>query len=86
MSDDRRRPSGDTSKPSNASPEPSQAPQKRILRNRARCLECGDVVESKTRHDFKTCSCGNLSVDGGHDYLKRSAREFTEVEDLSEWA
>jgi len=36
----------------------------RILRNRAKCLVCGELVESKYRHDFKTCRCGNLSIDG----------------------
>lgn len=45
--------------------------KRKILCNRAKCLKCGDIIESKTRHDFQTCSCGNLSVDGGHFYLKR---------------
>jgi hypothetical protein len=26
---------------------------------------------SKHRHDFVTCSCGTISVDGGQEYLKR---------------
>ena len=43
-----------------------------ILTNKAKCLECGEVIESRHRHDFVTCKCGNLSVDGGKDYLKRS--------------
>lgn len=47
----------------------------KIARNRAKCLVCGDVIESKHRHDFVTCSCGNLSVDGGKDYLKRSYKD-----------
>lgn len=42
-----------------------------IIHNRARCLICGDTIESKNRHNFVTCSCGNLSVDGGTDYLRR---------------
>ena len=25
--------------------------------SKARCKNCGDVVESKTRHDFVTCTC-----------------------------
>lgn len=45
--------------------------QQVILRNSAKCLSCGDEIESKHRHDFVTCSCGNLSVDGGLCYLKR---------------
>lgn len=42
--------------------------------NSAKCEECGDVLRSKNRHDFVTCSCGNLSVDGGSWYTKRSFR------------
>ena len=42
-----------------------------IIRNAIRCNHCGDVIESTYRHDFKTCSCGCVSVDGGHDYLRR---------------
>lgn len=42
-----------------------------IQRNRAKCLECGKIVESKHRHDFQSCECGQLSVDGGKDYLRR---------------
>lgn len=42
------------------------------IRNMAQCLLCGETIESKHRHDYVTCKCGNLSVDGGIDYLKRS--------------
>lgn len=42
-----------------------------ILENKIKCLKCGDVIESVYRHDFKTCSCGACSVDGGKDYLRR---------------
>lgn len=41
----------------------------RIIRNAIRCKKCGDIIESKTVHDFKFCSCGSCAVDGGHDYL-----------------
>lgn len=43
----------------------------KIIRNAARCKICDDVIESKSTHDFVTCSCGNVSVDGGHEYLHR---------------
>ncbi|MCR4708200.1 MAG: hypothetical protein K5746_09690 [Clostridiales bacterium] len=43
----------------------------RIIRNVIRCNHCGDVIESAYRHDFRSCSCGCVSVDGGHDYLRR---------------
>ena len=39
----------------------------RIIRNAIRCKKCGDIIESKTVHDFKFCSCGSCAVDGGHD-------------------
>jgi len=55
----------------------------RIIRNAAKCLECGVTVESEHRHDFKSCDCGAIFVDGGKDYLRRGAKEFAKVEDLS---
>ena len=54
-----------------------------IVRNAARCRACGDVVESRHRHDYRTCSCGKVSVDGGHAYLRRCG-EIEHCEDLSE--
>lgn len=42
-----------------------------ILRNAAQCRKCGDLIESKYRHDFVRCSCGEIAVDGGHEYLRR---------------
>lgn len=42
-----------------------------IVRNRAQCKKCGDIIESRHSHDFVTCSCGSLSVDGGKEYLRR---------------
>lgn len=55
-----------------------------IKRNRAKCLHCGDIIESKNRHDFVTCTCGMLSVDGGLDYLKRCG-DLKFMEELSEY-
>lgn len=47
-----------------------------ILRNAIQCLQCQDVIASYNRHDFKTCKCGCVSVDGGTEYLRRvGARE-----------
>lgn len=42
-----------------------------ILRNSVECLLCGDVLVSHHTHDFKTCTCGKIGVDGGTDYLRR---------------
>ena len=30
----------------------------KIIRNAIRCKKCGEVIESKSVHDFKFCSCG----------------------------
>ena len=42
-----------------------------IIQNAASCLGCGDFIVSKHRHDFVTCTCGAISVDGGQAYLRR---------------
>ena len=47
----------------------------RVIRNSAICLLCGEEVESEYTHHFNTCRCGNLSVDGGHEYTRRVFRE-----------
>lgn len=39
------------------------------MRNRVKCKLCGDIIESKRRHDYVTCSCGEISIDGGNDYM-----------------
>lgn len=39
--------------------------------NAAQCHTCEDVIRSVTRHDFVTCKCGGISVDGGESYNRR---------------
>jgi len=38
--------------------------------NKAQCLKCKDIIESKHRHDFRYCKCGAIFVDGGQDYWR----------------
>ena len=57
-----------------------------IIRNSAKCLECNEEIESVHRHDFIRCSCGNIAVDGGRDYLKRSVRDSTKWQDTSQYS
>jgi len=45
--------------------------KKKILINRAYCRNCHDEIESKSTHDFQSCSCKRIFVDGGKDYLRR---------------
>ena len=45
--------------------------KERIIRNAIQCRHCREVIESKSVHDFVTCSCSSCSADGGHEYLRR---------------
>lgn len=54
-----------------------------IIRNSARCLGCDTEIVSAHVHDFVTCNCGALSVDGGHYYLKRCTSDDVLFEDTS---
>lgn len=56
-----------------------------IVRNAIQCKKCGDIIESVSVHDFKTCSCVNCSVDGGHEYLRRCAKSLDDFIELSEF-
>lgn len=53
------------------------------VRNRAKCRKCGDVIESKFTHDFQSCKCGAIFIDGGNDYHRRGGNpeDFQEVKD-----
>lgn len=64
--------------------EREEVKMQKIIVNRIRCRHCGDIIESHTTHDFKTCSCGSVSVDGGHDYLRRGFKNREDFEELSE--
>ena len=60
--------------------------EKKLIKNAIKCNHCGDVIESKYTHDFVTCSCETVSVDGGLSYCKRSFKNgLDDFEDLSEW-
>lgn len=57
-----------------------------LLRNVAECRLCGDVIESKSRHDFVSCKCGGIFTDGGLDYVRRGATDPANIIDRSERA
>lgn len=54
-----------------------------IFLNRAKCLLCEDVITSDNRHDFATCSCGSVSVDGGSWMSRRLFKSAFCYEDQS---
>jgi hypothetical protein len=64
---------------------------KRILRNRAQCRNCEEVIESHHRNDFVVCGCYKNSpdcqgifVDGGTAYLRRGGA-LQNIIELSEF-
>ena len=52
----------------------------KIIKNAIQCRKCGDVIESKHVHDFVSCSCGAVAVDGGLDYLRRCGNKEDIIE------
>lgn len=57
---------------------------KKLIKNSIKCKKCGDVITSRSVHDFVECSCGSCFVDGGLDYHRVGGDpEF--IEDLSEY-
>lgn len=55
----------------------------KIIRNSAICLSCNTEIESKHVHDYVSCECGNIAVDGGKHYLKRAATDLSLIKDTS---
>jgi hypothetical protein len=43
---------------------------RKIKRSRMKCHLCDTVVESKSRHDFVSCKCKSIFLDGGLDYVR----------------
>ena len=43
--------------------------------NAIKCPKCGDTIYSRSRHDMHWCSCQNVAIDGGSDYVKLSFKE-----------
>lgn len=60
---------------------------RQLTRNAIGCKHCGDVVESRHRHDFKYCRCKKVAVDGGLSYARRVYPTEPEVDyvELSEY-
>jgi len=56
-----------------------------IFINAAVCKKCGDYIRSKNRHDFKSCKCGAVIVDGGSWYCKRMGEEEDRIDIIEEF-
>lgn len=55
----------------------------KIITNKIKCRTCGDVIESVFTHDLKRCKCGAVEIDGGKEYLRRSAKNLDDIIELS---
>ena len=55
------------------------------MKNRAKCKLCFSIIESFHEHDYVECKCGEISINGGQQLLKCSAKNwhnFLRVDDL----
>jgi hypothetical protein len=60
-----------------------QMPYNIIQKNKAKCLHCGDVIMSTPDKKVETCSCGKLTVKGGHSYILRTGKRGVDYEEMS---
>ncbi len=62
-------------------------PRQKVIKNKVKCLKCNTIIESFHCHDFKSCPCQNIYVDGGTDYIRRLGPGLMDgtIEDLSEF-
>ncbi len=44
-----------------------------------KCLICGDVIKSKSVHDFVSCQCDSCYIDGGQNYLHFGGKDFSKI-------
>ena len=51
-------------------PHKVNAESKGLKVNAIVCPKCGDTLYSRARHDYRNCTCGEVVVDGGFDYLR----------------
>lgn len=51
-----------------------------------KCLECGEVLVSKSQHHYVQCQCPNeTACDGGLAYQRVLAKDLDKVENLSKY-
>ena len=61
--------------------------RKVLTHNSVKCLECGEVLVSKSQHHFVPCSCKNQCfTDGGLTYNRAGAVDLDKVEDLCKYS
>lgn len=46
-----------------------------ITHNGLKCEICEDIIYSRAINDYRSCSCGEISIDGGFDYTRASFKK-----------
>ena len=60
--------------------------RKVLTLNSVKCLECGEVLVSKSQHHFVECGCKNQTfTDGGLVYNRVGAKDLDKVENLCKY-
>lgn len=44
-----------------------------------KCLQCGDIIESKSVHNLVSCKCESCYIDGGNEYLHFGGKDFSKI-------
>ena len=44
-----------------------------------KCLQCGDIIESKSVHDLVFCKCESCYIDDGSYYAHIGAKDFCKI-------
>lgn len=47
--------------------------------NAVKCSSCGDTIYSRARHDYRSCSCDSIFIDGGFDYVRLGGVAVSEL-------
>ena len=60
--------------------------RKVLTHNSVKCLECGEVLVSKSQHHFVSCSCKNQTFnDGGLVYNRAGGKDLDKIENLCKY-
>ena len=65
----------------------SKEPLRKVLtHNSVKCLECGEVLVSKSQHHYVQCNCENQTMtDGGNLYQRCGGKDLDKIENLSKY-
>ena len=60
--------------------------RKVLTHNSVKCLECGEVLVSKSQHHYVQCNCENQTMtDGGNLYQRCGGKDLDKIENLSKY-